>query len=65
MPTGNSVFKELEPEEKLPEYLKAALVSEVDTIRNSMLVVTHFTEHFFSAVTACLSVPAPDESSTN
>ena len=65
MPEGSSVFKELEPEEKLPEYLKTAIVSEVDTIRNSMLIVSHFTEHFINTVTACLSIPATDKSSTN
>jgi len=55
MPTGNSVFKELEPDNEVPEYLKHALVAEVDTIRNTMQVVTLFTEHFLSAITIGLS----------
>lgn len=55
MSTVNSVFKELEPDNEVPEYLKQALVSEVDTIRNTMHVVTLFTEHFLSAITIGLS----------
>ena len=56
MSTGNSIFKGLEPADHVPEYLKRALVSEVDTIRNTMNVVTHFTEHFLSAITICLAI---------
>jgi hypothetical protein len=55
MPNGNTVFKELEPDERVPEYLKRALVAEVDTIRNSMEVFTLFTEHFLTAITVAIS----------
>lgn len=55
MPNSNEIFKELESEETVPEYLKSALISEVDTIRNSMQVVTHFTEHFLKAMTVTIS----------
>jgi hypothetical protein len=55
MASGNSVFKELEPNNEVPEYLKHALVAEVDTIRNTMQVVSLFTEHLLSAITIGLS----------
>jgi hypothetical protein len=61
MPTGNSVFKDLEPSDQVPEYLKHALVAEVDTIRNTMHVVTHFTEHFLTAMTISLSIIENEE----
>lgn len=64
MPTGRSIFKELESEEQVPEYLKRALVSEVDTIRNSMQVVSHFTEHFLGALTICISAVDPEDHNT-
>ena len=53
---GNSIFKDLEPNDKVPEYLKKALISEVDTIRNTMQIVTHFTEHLLTSISICLSV---------
>lgn len=56
MESGNAIFKELESNEQVPEYLKTALVSEVDTIRNSMQVVTHFTEYFLKTLITCFSV---------
>jgi hypothetical protein len=43
----NDVFKDLEPDDRVPEYLKKALVSEIDFIRDTMSVVTLFTSHFF------------------
>ena len=62
MATGNSIFKELEPSDRVPDYLKHALVAEVDTIRNSMQIVTHFTEHFLTALTVCMSAATNEES---
>ena len=56
METRNTIFKELESNEQVPEYLKTALVSEVDTIRNSMQVVSHFTEYFLNTLITCFSV---------
>jgi hypothetical protein len=61
MTTGNSIFKELESNDPVPDYLKHALMSEVDTIRNTMQVVTHFTEHLLTALTFCLSTDDPEE----
>lgn len=55
MPSGNTVLKELEPTDAVPEYLKKALVSEVNSIRDTMTVVTHFTEHFLNAFAVTLS----------
>jgi len=60
MPSGNSVLKDLEPTEEVPDYLKRALVSEVNTIRDTMSVVTHFTEHFLGALVVSLSVGDTD-----
>ncbi|MCF2445324.1 hypothetical protein L0657_15245 [Dyadobacter sp. CY345] len=60
MSSGNSVFKDLESTEEVPEYLKRALVSEVNTIRDTMHVVTHFTEHFLGALVVSLSVGESD-----
>ncbi|WP_149240932.1 hypothetical protein [Dyadobacter sp. 32] len=64
MQTGNAIFKELEADIKVPEYLKTALVSEVDTIRNSMQVVAHFTEHFLNALTISISFAEAEEPNT-
>ena len=61
MPTGNSVFKELEPDNQVPDYLKSALVAEMDTIRNTMQLVTHFTEHFLTALTIGLAFAEDDD----
>jgi hypothetical protein len=61
MPTGNTIFKELEPNDHLPEYLKHAIVAEVDTIRNTMNIVTHFTEHLLTAITICLPFTEEEE----
>ena len=55
MSTGNTVFKELESDAEVPQYLKTALVSEVDTIRNSMQVVSHFTEYLLKTMSVCIS----------
>jgi len=61
MSTGNSIFKELAPQDKVPESLKHALVAEVDSIRNTMHVVTHFTEQLLSSLSIYLSVYANEE----
>jgi hypothetical protein len=55
MRPGNSIFKELESESEVPAHLKAALISEMDIIRDSMHVATHFTEHLLSALAICIS----------
>lgn len=45
----NNPFEELESEDKVPERLKKALVSEIDTIRDTMELVTLYVGHFFNA----------------
>lgn len=52
---SNDVFKELEPDESVPDFLKEALVSEIDLIRDTIQLVTHFTDGFFSTALMCLS----------
>ena len=56
MSSGNTVFKELESTDEVPEYLKRALVSEVNTIRDTMHVIEHFTEHFLNTIFVSLSI---------
>lgn len=51
----NNAFKELEPDDQVPPYLKAALVSEIDFIRDTLLFVTHFTDGFFSTALASIT----------
>lgn len=52
---NNDAFKELEPNESVPEYLKGALVSEIDMIRDVIQFVNHFTDGFLSTALMCLS----------
>lgn len=51
----NDAFKELEPDDHAPPYLKAALVSEIDLIRDTLQFVTHFTDGFFSTALASIT----------
>jgi hypothetical protein len=60
MSSGNEVFKELESKDEVPEYLKRALVSEVNTIRDTMHVIEHFTEHFLNTLVVSLSIEDTD-----
>jgi hypothetical protein len=64
MDTGNSIFKALESDTEVPTYLKTALVSEMDMIRNSMQIVTHFTEHFLTASTLVMAMLDDEEPNT-
>lgn len=41
-------FKDLESSEKAPESLKRALVSEIDTIRNTSIIIDLFVGNFYS-----------------
>ena len=45
-------FKLLEPNGQVPEHLKKALVSEIDTIRNTSIIIELFVGHFIHAITA-------------
>ena len=45
-------FKLLEPNGQVPDHLKKALVSEIDTIRNTSAIVELFVGNFINALTA-------------
>lgn len=48
-------FKLIEPEGQVPVQLKKALVSEIDTIRNTSIIIELFVGNFFNALTTSLS----------
>ncbi|WP_025762869.1 hypothetical protein [Dyadobacter tibetensis] len=62
MPNGNDIFKEIAPDAKVPEYLKNALVSEVNAIRDAMQILNHFTENYLNTFVAVLSPDDTDDS---
>ncbi len=51
----NDIFKELEPDAEVPAYLKNALVSEIDIIRDTMHIVELFTDNLFNTALMCVS----------
>lgn len=54
----NNAFFNIDPDDKVPESLKKALVSEIDTIRNTMELVTLFVGHFFNAAGVIATPPS-------
>ncbi len=54
MPEENP-FKLLESDAQVPEHLKKALFSEIDTIRNGSTIIELFVGNFVNAVTASFS----------
>ena len=48
-------FKLLEPNGQVPDHLKKALVSEIDTIRNTSAIVELFVGNFINELTASFS----------
>ena len=52
-------FLNLDPEDKAPETLKKAIVSEIDTIRSTMELVTLYVGHFFGAMGKVFSESSP------
>lgn len=50
-------FKLIEPEEVCPPQLKNQIVSELDSIRNSLKVVELYSGDFFAAVFSILAPP--------
>lgn len=54
MPEENP-FKILESDARVPEHLKKALISEIDTIRNASSLVDLFVGNFVHAITASFS----------
>jgi hypothetical protein len=61
MERNHLLFQEMEADEVVPEHLKTALVSEIDTIRNSMEVVTHFTESLLSTFLSVLAIDTSEQ----
>ncbi|GAA4446711.1 hypothetical protein GCM10023091_40300 [Ravibacter arvi] len=61
----DEIRKQLEVEGAVPEYLKTSLVSEIDLIKDTLQVVSHFGGFFFlsafSALTAALDQNSNDE----
>ncbi|MFY7827581.1 MAG: hypothetical protein ACOVQ4_10655 [Flectobacillus sp.] len=47
-------FKDLESSEKAPESLKRAIVSEIDTIRNTSIIIDLYVGNFINTITASL-----------
>ena len=60
MERNHLLFQEMEADELPPEHLKTALVSEIDTLRNSMEVVTHFTEFLLGTFLSVLPIDVSD-----
>ncbi len=58
----NNAFFDIDPDDKVPESLKKALVSEIDTLRNTFELVTLFVSHFFTAAEVMIN---PDEAKQN
>jgi hypothetical protein len=54
MPNENP-FKLIEPDGQVPEHLKKALISEIDTIRNASSLLELFVGNFVNALTASFS----------
>jgi hypothetical protein len=48
-------FKLLEPNGQVPEHLKKALISEIDTIRNTSAIIELLVGNFINALTASFS----------
>jgi hypothetical protein len=55
MEENDNPFKLLEPNGQVPEHLKKALISEIDTIRNASSIVELFVGNFINALTASFS----------
>ncbi|MDF7816378.1 hypothetical protein P1X15_02190 [Runella sp. MFBS21] len=55
----NEVFFDIDPDDKVPESLKRALVSEIDTVRNTLELVTLFVGHFFNVAGSAATMNNP------
>lgn len=51
----NEAFKELESTDHVPPYLKHALVSEINVVRDILQFVTHFTGGLFTTALTSLT----------
>lgn len=54
----NNAFFDIDPDDKVPESLKKAIVSEIDTIRNTMELITLYIGNFFNAA-GVIATPEP------
>lgn len=54
MPNENP-FKLIETDAQVPKYLKKALISEIDTIRNASSLVELFVGNFVNVITSSFS----------
>ena len=65
----NNAFFDIDPEDKVPESLEKAIVSEIDTIRNTMELITLYVGNFFIAAgvmaTPELPTPKPNQETNN
>lgn len=63
----NNAFFDIDPDDKVPESLKKAIVSEIDTIRNTMELITLYVGNFFNAagVMATPKLPKPNQEPNN
>jgi hypothetical protein len=55
MSDSENPFKLIEPNGQVPEHLKKALVSEIDTIRNTSTIIELFVGNFVNTLTASFS----------
>ena len=60
MLSKNTPFKSLEPTDKVPEGLGESLFSEVNMIRDTMSILSHFTTHFIQTIIVTVSVEKKD-----
>ena len=56
MPESENPFIFIEQNAQVPERLKNALLSEIDTIRNTSTIVELFVGNFISVLTASFSI---------
>lgn len=59
---SNNPFKVLESEAQVPEELKKALVSEIDTIRNASTLIELFVGNFINTFMKSLGSDSVDNS---
>lgn len=56
MNTKDSILSQIVPDEDIPVLLKGAILSEIDTVRSSIVVVNHFTENLVKSIATCMSL---------
>jgi hypothetical protein len=65
----NNAFFDIDPDDKVPESLKKAIVSEIDTMRNTIELITLYVGNFFNAAgilaTPEVKKPKSEQENTN